>query len=423
MEPTASTSKDEDHRKSVSQKYKYIDWGKSDKYQMDIYKDVEMSTLVAPKLKEIAAMYYGHGITTGKIEIVDGHRTFVPYIHPQFEEFCRLSGYMTTFAEICKQAAWWGLPFIEMNFSKDGSKILKVECLSSMMYRYQQPDTPDDRPSHVVFNPDFGNNPDHNRTISLPLIDTWYDPVSNTAEAMSKADAVKKRIYAQNFGGFGPTRLYPILEWHTAVKSGWIKLQGKLKTYKEAITDNQTADQGIWYFHPDFWKENIAGYDKLDSTEKKIKARDEYLTRLNSFYSNPANKGKNLGATMKMHPNGREMMYTMEFKEFKSPYTEGMYVEDMQETDEQIMNSMNYDKAIGSTRRGGGMGNSGGSDKRVGYNIQMAGYKVIRDTLLNHLKFINDYNQWGDDWVFRIQSVEINTADQKEEVSNQIENQ
>lgn len=420
--PTPTPSTEDRHHQSNETSTKYVEWGKEDRYQRDIYEAAMNSTLVAPKLNEIAAMIYSGGVATGKYQMQNGRRVFVEMEHEEFELFRRKSGYDEALYSIIKETVWWGLAFPEMNFTKNGEKVFKVDCFSSMMSRYKEMENKADRSDHIVFNPDFStkNTIDDNYTSVIPRIDPWYDPVTKARKYQEKSRAKRKMIFDQSIPGMGPQRLYPIMEWHTVISSGWLEFSKKLREFKEAITENQTNAPGIWYYDDVYLANAIENWDKLKGTEAKVKAIQDHIGIINEFYKDPSNKGSAMASRKSTEKMSGKSVYHLERVDFKNPYTADMFIEDLLEVDEQIMNALSYDKAIGSTRRGGGMGNSGGSDKRVGHNIQSAGYHFLRQNILRHLYFINDFNKWGDDWVFMLRTTEVNTADKSSEVSTTI---
>ena len=401
----------------ISSYGKHIKWGKSDTYANDIYGKSKNSTLIAPKLNDITAMMYGGGVITGIYEGQGKDRHFVPKIFDEFEEFRELGNYDTFFFDFCKQTAWWYWPVPLAHLNATYDKILRWDIKSSMMYRYHEPDKKGDRPTFIDFNPDFGNTEDPNNTVSIPIIDMWYDPAGNLKKQLENKDS-RKGVYAMPhvLPGMGNTHYYPTADWHVAIFSGWVEFACMLVEYKKAITKNQTANPFAWYIHKDFWGHKVKDYDKL-SFEKKVEAQQSYMTTLNTFFTEKENKGKGMIFAMVDSHNGRENKKLVERVDFKNMYLDSMYIEDMGEAMQQILSALGSDKSIGGEKQTSGMANSGGSDKRVGFNIQSAMYNARRDFILQHVKMTKRFNGWDKSMQFSVETVEVNTADQRSEIT------
>ena len=80
--------------------------------------------------------------------------------------------------------------------------------------------------------------------------------------------------------------------------------------------------------------------------------------------------------------------------------------------DVQILTAMGlHPTLIGAGTIGTGTQRTGGSDQREAYLIYTSLLKLEREVALEPLYLARDFNQWGDDIVFRILDTQLTTLD------------
>ena len=150
---------------------------------------------------------------------------------------------------------------------------------------------------------------------------------------------------------------------------------------------------------PDYWwKWKYKEWDSFSPDEQREKIQTEYKNA-EKFLTGEANAGKILFTSYKFSEDLQKEYPGWRVEEVGNKWKDGMYIEDSHEASAHLLYAMGFDPTLVGFSPGKNHTSAGsGSDKRVAYNIYMAGIHPARDLILEPLNLLTRYNQQYAGW-------------------------
>jgi hypothetical protein len=122
---------------------------------------------------------------------------------------------------------------------------------------------------------------------------------------------------------------------------------------------------------------------------------NDELTKFNNFLTGSKKAGKNLMTFMDLDIDAKQYKGFWKVTVLKNPNSDGEYIEDSKEASMHKLRALGLDPTIVGLGPGRDNGSAGsGSDKWAAIKIYLAGLTPMRQTLLDPLEFIFEYNGW-----------------------------
>lgn len=420
-------------------------WGEDNRFPQNISGQMAYCGIGKSALDWKARALYGGGIIPGKIlDYQDDGKTevFKPLtraVGKKIYAFIENRSMFRFWLEYLQDWTWYANCFAEAIFSEDCSEITHFIHQESCDCRFKQ--TNDQGvidtmylskmwgttasqyakfdPTKAVYgtieNPRFLTEIDNKFLKPLDCID-MYDPLNSAlkiADKKKNEKGLKSAIFPTNYPSSNKT-YYQVPYWDGARLGGWVEIACKIPAIiKMFLQKGQKVQFHIevpeTYFEKKYTKEKwktLNDTEQLDAKRSLLKEMDDFLTNdksnfstMVSFFDVDAREHSEYGR-MKITPI--ENKYNIDKDLITSSAAEL-----------QILAAMAVHPTLfGAGSIASGAQRTGGSDQREAYLIYNAMLKLEREVALEPLYLARDFNQWGDDIVFRIRDTQLTTLDQ-----------
>jgi hypothetical protein len=420
-------------------------WGEDNRFPQNIEQQMAYCGIGKAGLDWKARALWGNGIVPGKITGIrdDGTEIFTPLDRNQFKEIYKFIEDRSMFRfwlEYLQDWTWYGNCFPEVIFSKDCTKITGLVHQESCDARYKQLND-DNTIDTVYLSKLWGASQDQYakfdpkkvvRGITLnPLEVDMIDPKFLKAlDCIDMHDALNsaKKIAEKLKGGAGSKlrsailpvnypsvnkTFYQVVPWDGARLAGWIEIASKipslLKTlYNKAFKLRYHIEVPENYFQKKYGIEAWKSMNDIAQTE----ARKKLLSEMDSFLSGDENAFKSFISFFEYDQIGKAEFGRLKITvvEDKSNLDKEMISQSA--ADIQTLVAMGVNPTLfGAGTIGTGQQRSGGSDIREAFLVYCAGLNLERNVLLEPMYLIRNFNEWGEDIVFRIRDTILTTLD------------
>ncbi|MGI4870441.1 MAG: hypothetical protein ACRYFX_04595 [Janthinobacterium lividum] len=370
----------------VAEAGKFAKWGTDNKLPFTLLDAVNANAVLKQAIYWKSNAVISGGLAYGNIVIdpTTGRESLQRVIDPLVESFLRKSNVLRYLREASLEFYKFWNVWPELVLSNDRKSIASISCHESAHCRWGLQnakgliDT-----CYINAQWDNGGKWDAPETVTLPVIDVYYDPVTTVRSQPTLASF----IYPIAGTSSGKT-YYQDAPWHALPDQGWLDVANSIAKYKKAILKNSMHVKYQLEIH-EWWFQ--AKYKDWD--EKPALKAQRMQTELSTF--NTKMKGEDGAGNSLIN-----MKKTLDGKEYSGwsitaipdLMKDEKYLGDSQEADSHIFFALGLDATLIGTVPGKGMGAGSGSDKRVAMNIATANAKAEQDILLEPLNFIFEYN-------------------------------
>jgi hypothetical protein len=394
-------------------------WGVDNLFPQNTMRVLKKNTIIKSTLDWKARTLYSGGLGYGKITFDgDGNEKRIPMRVPQIEDFIRKSNIKRYLAEFFKDYVYWSITFPEFIVSNDRKSIAALSIQDAMFCRWkkQNQDTGKIEQCYINANWELHEGITSKLTTTVPVLDPYYDPVS---ELKSRTDSFKY-IYPISYHSNGNV-YYPEPDWYTAIESGWVDVAHEIVTFKRQLLKNQLTIKYHVQIPSYYWSHK---YPKWDTTPEKKRKEiiEEETKRFNDFLQGSENAGKSIITIFKYDERSQKEFPGWRITAIDDKIKDGAYIEDSQEASSHILYALGVDATLIGTTPGKGLGAGSGSDKRVAYNITTSTNVIHQEYALEPLYFVRDYNGWDpeiDFWIKNSLITTLDTGKQTQQTNNQ----
>ena len=237
-------------------------------------------------------------------------------------------------------------------------------------------------------NPDWENYKQRHTHV-LPVID------KNDPDAIENLRAGKKWNYIYPVSYSTPGRKYYQLPHHDGFfESGWYDVSQAIPEFKKYLMQNQMQIKYHVEIDEKWWSDKYPGFEDMPEDEQK-KIMTKELKRFNDFLTGSKRAGKSLQTFMKWDPDSKQYRGAWRITELGDKQKDGKYIEDSREASMHKLRALGLDPTIAGMGPGRDNNSAGsGSDKWAAIKMYLAGLHSMRETLLEPIDFIFEYNGW-----------------------------
>lgn len=387
-----------------------VPWGEENDFPQKLQLLAEESTVIGETLNKQVNFLYGRGLVPMLVMGLDkeGNEILEPATeddYPQVWEFVHRSNLNRYVMEAAKDLYYANNIFPELILSKDRRQIVQLTAQEATECRWQVRKKGQAVPPVCHINGDW-TQPERNSSEKVNTI----NPYDAYRWEMLREDRQWQYIYPCSYPSFGK-HYYAYPQWYSAKKSGWLDVAQAIPKWKKALMHNQVSVRYLVKI-PDYWWEwKYPNWRSLTAKEKKEKQQAEFK-KAEQFLSGAENAGKALFTSFKYDQALQKEFPGWTIEEVGHKWKDGLYLEDSQEASAHLLYAMGFDPTLVGFSPGKNHTSAGsGSDKRVAYNMYMAGIHPKKDLLTEPIHFISQYNAKYSDWpaklrwVFRYQAV------------------
>ena len=313
---------------------------------------------------------------------------------------------------------WFWNVFPDLIKSKDGKKIAYLGAHDASHCRWSVMND-----KHLVekcwITPNWGlrnGQVDEKTALLLDVLDPYdWDGVNR----MKNNQSIKRFVYPVSYPSPGKT-YYQLATWDGFRTSGWLEIASQVPAFKKAIMTNQMHIKYLIKIPTNYWPSVYHDWENLSQVEKDTKKAAK-LDEINTQLTNAQNAGKSILNEVGYDVDNNVLPgWSIEVIDDK--LKEGAYIADSQEASACLMRALGLDDTLLSKYPGNGQGAGSGSDKRVAFNLYCALQNPYRDTVLEPLHFIAEYNGWKEKYptlTFKTVEVELQTLDVAHQTSQE----
>jgi len=192
-----------------------------------------------------------------------------------------------------------------------------------------------------------------------------------------------------------PGRKYYQLPHHDGFfESGWYDVAQAIPEFKKYLMQNQMQIKYHVEIDEAWWEKRYPGFFEKPVDEQKQLMNTE-LQRFNDFLTGAKKAGKTLMSFMNWDKDAQSHRGYWKITELKDQQKDGKYIEDSREASMHKLRALGLDPTIAGMGPGRDNASAGsGSDKWAAIKMYLAGLHAMRETLLEPLEFIFEYNGW-----------------------------
>lgn len=424
-------------------------WGEDNRFPQNIEQQMAYCGIGKAALDWKARALYGAGIIPGRVrDYEDDGKTeiFEPLTRKEGKDiyaFLENRSMFRFFLEYLQDWTWYSNVFPEVILSKDGEKITGFVHQESCDARYKQMNDkglieniylsklwgsgknqyakfdPEKKILGLIENPAKLTEIDNKFLKSMHCID-MYDAVDSLkliADKLvktRKADQLKSAILPVNYPSVNKT-YYQVPSWDGARLGGWVEIACKVPSLIKTLY-NKAFRLKYHIQVPESYFERQYGFEKWHgkTEEEQKEARRKLLQDMDDYLTGDTNAFHSFISFFDIAPHDKTEYgkVTIESIEDKTNIDKDLITTSAANVEilmaMQVHPSLFSAGAPGATHRSGG---GSGSDIREAFLVYNALLNLERQVLLEPLYLARDYNQWGDDIVFRVRDTQLTTLD------------
>lgn len=392
---------------------KVASWGKMNNEPNEIMKSVRKSGVLARGLKFRKELHYGNGLMLTKEIHEKGKKEFhaVPFSDaPEIKEFFRRNNMKRFLKEVISDEETFYIAFPEYILSKDFKKINRVYRQKAAWCRFEVMNEKTGFIENVYISSKWCDgfvNTDSDYVAKVPLIDAYWsaEEVREHCKKHRIKNFIRPIIYPVTDEAY-----YPIADWHSIIKNGWIDVASNVPAYKKALFENQISIKYIIEIDERYFEKLYAeDWEDFKPSEKQEKRR-EVIDAINDTLATSKNAGKSIQSMKFVDENGTPQS-AVTVTDFTNKIKDGVYLPDATAANDEISFALGVDPTLIGAGIPGKNGSGGGSDKREAFTIASALCKSNRDNTLEIFEFIQDFNGWDQDLVPVFENTVLTTLD------------
>lgn len=249
---------------------------------------------------------------------------------------------------------------------------------------------------------------DDKETIPISVIDP-YD-----FERVDKVKSSKDSRFIHPISYPSPGKIYyQLAKWNGYITSGWAEIARSIPASKRQIMKRVLSAKYILQIPLTYWPNAYKDWVKL-TQEEQTKIKQAKVKEINDQLTGVDNAGKTILSEVGYDMQSGKEISGWKIEPIESSVQDGEHLEDSREASEHLMRAIGTDPTLVGDGPGKKMGSGSGSDKRVAFNIYVATLQPHRNTLLEPLDFIAEYNGWKKKYprlVFKFVEVKLDTLD------------
>ncbi|WP_310391553.1 hypothetical protein, partial [Hymenobacter sp.] len=375
--------------KKVEGSTEYVPWGDDNLFPQAVIKDIEKSTMLPAIFEKKTDTMYGGGLMYGTITGVDAanNLVFKRAYDPAIEAWMTGTALHLYAYEALHDINTFSNAFPEVILSKDRTKIVAISTQEAAWCRYRKPKKGKLTDVFINANWDNGGTPDSPDTVTVPIIDPYYNPT----EAL-RGQKGFKFIYPVSVPS--PDKaMYQLASWNSVRRSGWLKVAELIPEFKKMLFENQVSVKYLITVHSAYWEWKYGDWDALTRDEKKSLLEAE-IKAFDDVMAGTKGAGKTIMSTTILDKRTNLEVPAFTIQAVDDKIKDGIYIEDSQEASSHVFTATGFAPSLMGVSPGKGMGAGagGGSEPRVLFSNFVSTAQFKLDLVLEPLNFAMRYN-------------------------------
>ena len=383
-------------------------WGSDNNFPQTVIDLISKSTVAPAALQFKIKAIYGKGVVPVRVELDEkGNEILSKVEDKEVELFFKENNIRKYLRECITDYVWFGNVFPEIILNKRRNRIVRIYSNEATYCRWEKINSDSGKIENCYVSA-MWPSPRKDEVITVPVADP-YDliPSINDSSAYKFIVPVSNPSPGKSY--------YQLVAWDGARSNGWIDVANEIPRFKRSMFKNQMDIKYHVKIPYEYWENKFkAAGGKLTDEEKKAVITEE-LGRLNEFLRGSENAGKSFISHYGVDPISKKEMASWSIEPIDDKVKEGKWLPDSAAANSEILFAMSVDPSLMGAGMPGGSAYSGssgsGSDKRESFLIQTALLQTDRDTILEPLHLVRDFNGWDPNIQFRFVDTILTTLD------------
>lgn len=387
-------------------------WGEDNRFPQKFLDKLKLNGTANGGLELLKTVHYGGGLAFYKNELSEkGERKkVIQYLedYPEVKQFFKTNKIPRFLKETISDEETWHIAFPEFVVSKDFKKIIYTRRQDAAWCRREIMNSKTGFSEHVFIKSNWedDNTKDADK---VPSVNNYWS--AEMIREYCKSKGILKFIMPIHYV-MTDTYYYPKPNWHASYYNGWMDVSNSIPKYKKALFENQINLKFIIYISEEYFKSEYEDDWEDYDTEKKQKIKTDLIDAIDDHLSGNEASGRSMYSKKFKTADG-DWVKGIEVEAIDNKIKDGSFLPDGYAANGEVLFPMKVDPSIiGSGLPGGKMGSGSGSDKRVAYDILSSLFGTKRETSLEIINFIKDFNGWDDDLYATFETTILQTLDE-----------
>lgn len=390
-------------------------WGKLNDYPQKVQEAVRLNGSASSGLRFLRKAHYGNGLILFKEEVTEEGKQkpkLVPISSmPEIDSFFKNSQIRRFTQETIMDLEWWSLACPEYILSNNFATINRVKRQKTAWCRFELMNEENGLVEHIYISERFGKGSvdlEGEYVEKVPLIDSYWSP--EQVKQYCKNNNIKKFIRPV-FYPLLDEAFYPKPEWQSILNSGWLDVANSVPELKKALFKNQMTIKYIIEIDERYFQTIYQGEWNQFKPEDRKEIRQKVIDNINDGLVGNQKAGKTIQSMMLTGSDNKQYS-AVKITAIDDKLKDGSYLPEAEAANSEVLFALGVDPTlIGAGIPGGKLGAGSGSDKREAFTILSALKKTDRETTLEILEFIQQYNNWDPKIKFGFQHTQLTTLD------------
>ncbi len=382
-------------------------WGADNNFPQTVIDLVSKSTVAPAALQFKIKSLYGKGVIPCKVTMdASGKEVITSVEDKNVLQFFSENNIKKFLLEMITDYVWFGNVFPEIILNKRRNRIVRIYSNEASYCRWEKIS----QKSGLIENcyvSAMWPSPRKEEITKVPVLDP-YDLIASINEKSGY-----KFIVPVSSPSPGKS-YYQLVPWDGARSNGWIEVANEIPRFKKSMFLNQMSIKYHVKIPYEYWEKKFSAMgNKVTDEQKKAVISDE-LDKLNTFLKGSDNAGKAFISHYGMDPVTKREYAGWVIEAIDDKMKDGKWLPDSAAANSEILFAMQVDPSLMGAGMPGGpySGSAGsGSDKRESFLIQTALLQTDRDTLIEPLALVRDFNGWDPSIQFRFVDSILTTLD------------
>ena len=379
----------------------YIPFGSDNNHPAGIRENyIKKYTVLAASIKYKTSLIVGQGVYAAKITGYkdNGAEILEPVINTDIINFLNNRNFNSYLKKSAYNLTAFGNLFPELILSENGNDIVRISEKSAVNSRWGV--DKNNKIINILLMPNWAEAEEKD-LLSISTLN-FNEPLLDLQE---RKNTLKSASYINSMYDFV---YYNIPEYETAINSKWADLALKTPQFLNAAYDN--AFNALYHVKiPKEYIDITFPESNYEDEEERIKKIDEFLDDIENKMTTAENARKTVLNIGVQDSEGKNSFWELEYIKDASSFTKEIIANDA--ADNQLTNTFLINDSVFMKKTSSGMGGGSGSDIREAHLINVSMLKSERDAIMEPIELIRDFNNWGDDVVFRFRDSILTTLD------------
>jgi len=285
----------------------------------------------------------------------------------------------------------FGNAFPRLIFNVEGTKIIGIQELNALYCRYEMQDK-NGYINNLIYSGKFPETPNKDNYIIYPVLSS-YDPAADLQSFVyAKKTANKSFVYSIR-DRFSNNIYYSTPLWNSAKEAGWLDIAMKLPTMIKYMYENQATIKYHIQFDERLWELKFP-FDEYNNVKERNDLIEKFMDDVSANLTDVENAGKSIQTRMEFDETMNGVREFIRISKLDTRWSNEQLITSSV-VNSEIFGALQINPSAVGLMPGNGVyqSNSGGSNIRESFLIDLALSYTIRQRLLDPIELMLRFNK------------------------------